>query len=104
MQKHTNLFLGKNLLILIELESFQNFAKCYNGEKGEIEKIVTQYMSFTDKATKSFLLKLLNEYFFIEATNLDESTVDEIYKLSKTQQNLKVFVDTNFLTYSFGFA
>lgn len=88
---------GKKSINLIELESFQNFAKCYNGEKGEIEKIVTQYMSFTDKVTRSFLLKLLNEYFFIEATNLDESTVDEIYKFSKTQQNLKVFVDTNFL-------
>ena len=82
---------------LIELESFQNFAKCYNSEKGEIEKIVTQYMSFEDKATKSFLLKLLNEYFFIEATNLDEPTVEEIYRFSKTQKNLKVFVDTNFL-------
>ncbi|MDD3323258.1 MAG: hypothetical protein PHS59_17630 [Paludibacter sp.] len=88
---------GKKSINLIELESFQNFAKCYNGEKGEIENVVMQFMSFNDKATKSFLLKLLNEYFFLEATNLDESTVNEIYKFSKTQQNLKVFVDTNFL-------
>jgi flagellar motor switch/type III secretory pathway protein FliN len=88
---------GRKSINITELESFQNFTKCYNGEKGEIEKIVIQFMSFSDIATKNFLLQLLNEYFFIEATNLDEKTVDGIYKFAKTQQNLKVFVDTNFL-------
>ena len=88
---------GRKSINLAELPSFQNFAKCYNGEKGEIEKVVMQYMNFNDIATKNFLLQLLNEYFFIEATNLDAKTVDDIYRFSKTQQNLNVFVDTNFL-------
>lgn len=88
---------GRKSLNIAELESFQSFSKCYNGGKGDIENVVKQYLSFNDKVTKSFLLKLLNEYFFIEATNLDENTIGEIYRLSKTQQNLKIFVDTNFL-------
>jgi len=88
---------GKKSINLTEMESYQNFAKSYDGEKGEIENIVKEFMNFSDKATKSFLLKLLNVYFFLEATNLDESSVDEIYNFSKTQQNLNVFVDTNFL-------
>jgi len=88
---------GQKSINVSELDSFQNFAKCYDKDSIEIEKIVVSYMQITDIYTKKFLLKLLNEYFFIEATNLDENTVNEIYKLSKTQQNLKIFVDTNFL-------
>ena len=88
---------GRKSINLSELESFQNFTKCYNGNKGDIEKTVIQFMTFTDIATKNYLLKILNEYFLLEATNLDENTVDEIYRFSKTQQNLKVYVDTNFL-------
>lgn len=88
---------GRKSINLSESESFQNFTKCYNGNKCDIEKTIMQFMTFTDVATKNFLLKILNEYFLLEATNLDESTVDEIYKFSKTQQNLKVYIDTNFL-------
>lgn len=88
---------GQKSINISEQDSFQNFAKCYDEDSTEVEKVVVSYMQITDVYTKKFLLKLLNEYFFIEATNLDEQTVNEIYKLSKTQQNLKVFVDTNFL-------
>jgi len=88
---------GRKSINLSELESFQNFTKSYNGNKCDVEKTIIQFMTFTDIATKNYLLKILNEYFLLEATNLDESTVDEIYRFSKTQQNLKVYVDTNFL-------
>lgn len=88
---------GKKSINFEEHVSFQGFLKSCNGEKEIIEKIVNEYLSVLNNDSKAYLLKLLNEYFFIEATNLDENTVEEIYKHSKTQQNLKVFVDTNFL-------
>lgn len=88
---------GKQSINIEEQDSFQDFLRSCNGEKKAIEKIVTEYLTVISEETKAYLLKLLNEYFFIEATNLDENTVEEIYKYSKTQQNLRIFVDTNFL-------
>lgn len=88
---------GKKSINFEEHDSFQGFLKSCNEERENIEKIINEYLSILNADSKAYLLKLLNEYFFIEATNLDEYTVEEIYKHSKTQQNLKVFIDTNFL-------
>ena len=84
-------FISINRSIYIEEhDSFQDFFKNCNGEKDVVKKIVNEYLSNLTNDTKAYLLKLLNEYFFIEATNLDENTVEEIYKYSKNQQNLNL--------------
>jgi hypothetical protein len=80
-----------------EYGQFHTFLSRFNGEKVRIQALLLQYFDFSNDFVKKYILHQLNAYFFIEATNLNQMTVEKVYELSKSQKNLKIFVDTNFL-------
>jgi hypothetical protein len=95
--KTYELISGKRSLSIEEYKTYFQFTKKYNGQQTNINRVILDFLNFENIVVRKFILKLLNEYFFIEATNLDEATIQGIYDNSNTQANLKVYVDTNFL-------
>jgi hypothetical protein len=88
---------GKESLSIDQYSQFTNFVSRYDQSKINIQGLLLNYFDFKNEYVKKYVLHQLNAYFFIEASNLNQETVEQIYSLSKSQTNLKVFVDTNFL-------
>ncbi|NLN96182.1 MAG: hypothetical protein GX128_08460 [Bacteroidales bacterium] len=96
--KTYELISGENAISIDQYGQFNSFLLRYNkDDKMKIQALLLNYFDFKNDFIKKFILHQLNAYFFIEATNLNQKTIDEVYTLSKSQTNLKVFIDTNFL-------
>lgn len=88
---------GEDSKSISEYGQFNSFILKFDGEKDKIQNLLLNFFDFKNQYVKSYILHLLNAYFFIEASNLNQHTVQQVYLFSKTQTNLKIFVDTNFL-------
>lgn len=95
--KTYELISGKDTISIEQYGQFQKFVNRYNGNKSLVHALLLNYFDFKNINVKNYILHQLNAYFFIESANLNTSAVEEIYALSKSQVNLKIFVDTNFL-------
>lgn len=95
--KTYELISGRKSITVEEYQAYFKFTKKYNGQQSNVNHVILDFLNFENQVVRKYILKRLNEYFFIEATNLDEATIQEIYDNSNTQANLKIFVDTNFL-------
>jgi len=95
--KTYELLSGKNSMTIDQYGQFHQFILRYNGDKARIQTLLLNYFDFKNEFVKKYILHQLNAYFFVEATNLNQNTVEQVYILSKSQANLKIFVDTNFL-------
>lgn len=95
--KTFELISGENAKSIDQYGQFNVFLTRYSGDKARIQALLLNYFDFKNDFVKKYILHQLNAYFFIEATSLNQKTVEEVYNLSKSQTNLKVFVDTNFL-------
>lgn len=95
--KTYELISGLDSMNIEQYGQFQLFLTRYNGNKARVQVLLLKYFDFTNEFVKKYILHQLNAYFFIEATNLNQMTVEKVYELSKSQKNLKIFVDTNFL-------
>ncbi len=95
--KTYELISGSDSKNIEEYGQFQLFLSRFNGNREKIQTLLLQYFDFSNEFVKKYILHQLNAYFFIEATNLNQQTVEKVYELSKSQTNLKIFVDTNFL-------
>ncbi|MGL2963369.1 hypothetical protein ACSVH2_06070 [Flavobacterium sp. RSB2_4_14] len=95
--KTYELISGVDSMNIEQYGQFQLFLTRYNGVKARVQALLLKYFDFTNEFVKKYILHQLNAYFFIEATNLNQQTVEKVYELSKSQSNLKIFVDTNFL-------
>ncbi|TYP92713.1 hypothetical protein LX73_2076 [Fodinibius salinus] len=88
---------GDSKLTLTDYSHFQSFLNRFKEDKTNLKKALNFFFSQDDEIVNDFILHQLNSYFFLEATNLDQETIQRVYDLSKSQANLKIFVDTNFL-------
>ena len=95
--KTYELISGKDTISIEQYGQFQKFVNRYNGDKTLVHTLLLNYFDFKNTYVKNYILHQLNAYFFVESANLNISAVEEIYALSKSQVNLKIFVDTNFL-------
>jgi predicted nucleic acid-binding protein len=95
--KTYELISGENTISIEQYGQFQKFVNRYKGKKSVIETLLLNYFDFKNIFVKNYILHQLNAYFFIESANLNTAAVEEVYALSKSQVNLKIFVDTNFL-------
>ena len=95
--KTYELISGSDAKNIEEYGQFQTFLSRFNGNRAKIQALLLKYFDFSNEYVKKYILHQLNAYFFIEATNLNQQTVEKVYELSKSQTNLKIFVDTNFL-------
>lgn len=95
--KTYELISGESSLTIDQYGQFNNFLSRYKEDKAKIQALLLNYFDFSNDFVKKYVIHQLNAYFFVEATNLNQKTIEEVYSLSKSQTNLKVFVDTNFL-------
>lgn len=95
--KTYELLSGEESISIEDYGQFNNFTSKFKEDKGKLQVLLLSYFDFKNEYVKKYVLHQLNAYFFIEATNLNQNTVDQVYSLSKSQTNLKIFVDTNFL-------
>jgi len=77
---------------------FQNFIEKFDIDDIAISNLITHFLSPGDKKIKAFIIRLLNAYFFVEASNLSQNALKEIYHLSEGKKSdLNIYIDTNFL-------
>lgn len=95
--KTYELISGEEAISIDQYGQFVNFITRFDGDRARIQLLLLQYFDFKNEFVKKHVLHQLNAYFFVEATNLNQETVEQVYSLSKSQTHLKVFVDTNFL-------
>lgn len=95
--KTYELISGENTISIEQYGQFQKFVNKYNGNKSIVQTLLLNYFDFKNIFVKKYILHQLNAYFFIESANLNTAAIEEVYSLSKSQVNLKIFVDTNFL-------
>jgi hypothetical protein len=95
--KTYELISGENTISIEQYGQFQKFVNRYNGNKSLVQTLLLNYFDFKNIYVKKYILHQLNAYFFIESANLNTAAIEEVYSLSKSQVNLKIFVDTNFL-------
>lgn len=95
--KTYELISGENTISIEQYGQFNSFISRYKNEKIKVQSLLLNYFDFKNEYVKKYILHQLNAYFFIEATNMNQQTVEQVYTLAKSQTNLKIFVDTNFL-------
>lgn len=95
--KTYELISGEDTITIEQYGQFQKFVSRYNGNRLRVQVLLLNYFDFKNIYVKNYILHQLNAYFFLESANLNTAAVEEVYALSKSQANLKIFVDTNFL-------
>lgn len=95
--KTYELISGKNITYIENNTTYINFTNSYDDDCDKIRKVILEFLSSTDKDIRNFIFHYMNNYFLLEATNLDEKTIKKIYSDSNSQPIFKIFIDTNFL-------
>ena len=60
-------------------------------------EVVKEFFDPKKQNLRSYILRNLNAFFFIEASSLTKDTLDNLIKLSGNPPTFNIFVDTNFL-------
>lgn len=71
-------------------------SKYPDSERPALLKAVGEFFSASNALAKSYILKLLNAYFFVEASQLSKETIQSLEKTRKSTE-LKIVLDTNFV-------
>ena len=95
--KTYELISGEESISIEQYGQFTTFINRFDDEKIRIQGLLLNYFDFKNEYVRKYILHQLNAYFFIEATNLNQQTVEQVYTLSKSQTDLKIFIDTNLL-------
>ena len=88
---------GKHKFNMDDYPQHQTFINKYGEFSSQLSKAIFEFLDFQNEYVKQFILSQRDAYFFVQATSLETKDVEAIYKNAKTQTNLKIFVDTNFL-------
>lgn len=76
---------------------FQKFINNFDSDAENMSSVIQDFLNPSDKNIKAFVIRLLNAYFFIEASNLNQESLKEIYHLSEDKSRLDIYIDSNFL-------
>ena len=77
---------------------FQSFLALFPAElRSKLASAVISFLDPKDPVTRSYVLRHLNTYFFLEAGNLERPTIDALTKLASRPPSFGIFVDTNFI-------
>ncbi len=83
---------------LDKVSSLQNFLQGYPTEmQSDLRNAIVLFMNPNNSAVRSYILRHLNAYFFIEASELTQHTLDLLSRSLARNVSFDVFVDTNFL-------
>jgi len=81
-----------------EIPSFQNFLDQYPPDVSiQLQETISRYLSCGDIDVRSYILRYLSAYFFLEAGNLSDQTIQALTKSMDKLPSFRIFVDTNFI-------
>jgi len=63
----------------------------------EFRRAVIRFLDPSDPDVRAYVLRMLNAYFFAQATALDRSTLEALDEARDAPANVRLFLDTNFL-------
>lgn len=91
-------FLSGEDLELTETDSVSRYLDRFPPEsRSGISSGISAFLSPQDPDVRSFVLRLLNATFLVQATTLSESALNTLLDQTTKQLKLTIFVDTNFL-------
>lgn len=77
---------------------FENFVSKYpRVVKLELQKVITRFLDPKDVLVRSYILRAMNAYFYVEASGLKPEILDKLAHLCQHRLSFHIFVDTNFL-------
>jgi len=77
---------------------FERFLKAYPADIHKaFRRAVEAFLDPHHRQVRSYILRLLNTYFFLEASSLKKDTLDALIKFTGSKPTFYIFVDTNFL-------
>jgi uncharacterized protein YwgA len=83
---------------LDKIGSFQIFLQRYPAAvQPRLRDAIVLFMNPTNASVRSYILRHLNAYFSIEASNLTQHTLEVLSQSALRNTSFEVFVDTNFL-------
>ncbi|MEA3460192.1 MAG: hypothetical protein U9R11_05930 [Chloroflexota bacterium] len=81
-----------------EIPSFQNFLDQYPPDVSiQLQEAIPCYLFSGDIDVRSYILRYLSAYFFLEAGNLSDQTIQALAKSMDKLLSFRIFVDTNFI-------
>jgi parvulin-like peptidyl-prolyl isomerase len=63
----------------------------------KLEEVVFKFLNLRDQSVRSYVLRVMNSYFHVEACGVTEEDLQKLMKLTGSSPKFNVFVDTNFL-------
>lgn len=82
----------------VEDSKFSKFLNCYPVSLHQnLYSAASNFLYSKNPYVRSYILRLLNTFFFVEAGNLNENTLDKLSSTSNNQAEISIFIDTNFL-------
>jgi len=85
----------------VEVENrvrFREFLESFPAEHRQgLRDAVIGFLDPKDRIVRSYILRQLNAYFFLEAGNLSEETVEALTVAQASKPSFTILVDTNFL-------
>lgn len=87
--------------VALDLESTMRFPEFLAAHPSEyrqpLRNAIVTLLDPKDSGIRSYILRHLNAYFFVEAGSLPERTINAFAKITTNPPSFKIFVDTNFL-------
>ena len=81
-----------------DIPSFQSFLAQYPPDVSiQFQGAISQYLSCGNLDVRSYILRYLSAYFFLEAGNLGNHTIQALTKSMEKSPAFRIFVDTNFI-------
>ncbi len=78
--------------------SFKTFLEGFPPEvRPFLRNAAIAFIDPKNSLTRSYILRCMNSYFFVEASNLSEETINALARTGQRVHSFTVFVDTNFL-------
>jgi len=78
--------------------TFQGFLSQYPSEVSvHLQNAVSHYLSRGDLDVRTYILRYLSAYFFVEAGNISNHTIQALAKSMRRSPTFRIFVDTNFI-------
>jgi hypothetical protein len=62
-----------------------------------LQKVILNFLNSRDRSVRSYILRVMNSYFYVEALGVTEKDLQKLMELAGSRPIFKVFVDTNFL-------
>ncbi|EOI1439179.1 hypothetical protein [Cronobacter sakazakii] len=76
------------------LSGFLNKHK--DSERDILIKVIAEFFNPNIEVTRNYILRLLNAYFFVEATQLNKDTINRL-ETTRKNKDIKIVLDTNFV-------